>query len=114
MVRTEIIGNLGAEAEVKEFGEDKEKYVSMSVAVTDKDKDTTWWSVLKRGDGGGLLQYLKKGTKVFLRGEPVIKMYQDKHKEHHISFNMYASEIYLCGEKEHKSEATGKNEKLPF
>ena len=83
MLKVEIIGNIGNDAETKEFG--GKKYVSFSVAHTEYQKDeqgnrtdlTTWCSVLWFGEGGGLLPYLKRGAKVFVS----------------------ASEVQLCGVK---------------
>ena len=122
MMTLEIIGNLGADAEVKKFNDDD--YVVMSVADTYKDKSgdakTTWVSVLKKGDGGNLLQYLTKGSKVFIRGRLVVSVYKDKKGNAQPSVNMYASEIYLCGEKEHESSSNShsnynkKSDDLPF
>ena len=84
MLKAEIIGTIGADAEVKDFS--GKKYVSFSVACNDYAKDqqgnrtetTTWVSVLWYGDGGGLLPYLKKGAKVFVRGNLKAKAYTDK------------------------------------
>src|SRR3712207_8615673 len=84
MLQCEVIGNIGSDAEIKEFG--GKKYVSFNVAHSERRKDangttiesTTWVSVLWYGDGGGLTQYLKKGCKVFVRGRLSVKTYQDK------------------------------------
>lgn len=101
MLQLEVIGNLGNDAEIKEFG--GKKYVSMNVAHSEKRKDggdaTVWVSVLWYGEGGNLLQYLKKGTKVFLRGRLVPKAYLDKNNQPQCSVNMYANEVTLCGAK---------------
>lgn len=69
MLHFQIIGNLGADAEVKQFNSGN--YVSFRVAhnYKDGDKDKTLWiSCLLRGDGGRLLDYLKKGQAVFVSG----------------------------------------------
>ena len=44
-------------------------------------------------------KYLKKGTKVFLRGRLVVKAYTDKNNQPQCSVNMYANEVNLCGAK---------------
>lgn len=105
MLKLEIIGNIGSDAEVKEFG--GKKYVSFSVACTEYSKDqkgnkteyTTWVSILWYGDGGGLLPYLKKGVKVFVRGNLKAKAYTDKQGAAQASININASEVQLCGGK---------------
>lgn len=103
MLKVEIIGNIGNDAEIKEFGE--KKYVSFSVAHTEYQKDeqgnrtdlTTWCSVLWFGEGGGLLPYLKRGIKVFVRGNLKVKMYTDRNGNQQAAINVSASEVQLCG-----------------
>lgn len=112
MLQIEVIGNLGSDAEVKEFG--GKKYVAMNVAHSEKHKGengttetTVWVSCLWYGDGGGLFQYLKKGCKVFLRGRLVPKAYTDKQGNPQCAVNMYANEVNLCGG---KNEAPASNQ----
>lgn len=128
MLQLEIIGNLGNDAEIKEFN--GKKYVSMNVAHSEKKRDangavletTTWVSVLWYGDGGGLFQYLKRGCKVFLRGRLVPKAYTDKQNQPQCALNMYANEVNLCGGKQEStrhdattaSVAPNPDDDLPF
>lgn len=111
MLQLEVIGNLGSDAEIKEFN--GKKYVSMNVAHSEKRKDgsenTVWVSVLWYGDGGGggLFQYLKRGCKVFLRGRLVPKAYADKQNQPQCSLNMYANEVNLCGGKQEAAQPGG-------
>ena len=103
MLQCEVIGNIGNDAEIKDFS--GKKYVSFNVAHSERRKDangttvesTTWVSVLWYGDGGGLTQYLKKGCKVFVRGRLSLKTYQDKHGNTQIAVNVNANEVTLCG-----------------
>ena len=103
MLQCEIIGNIGQDAEIKEFG--GKKYVSFNVAHTDFGKDqsgnrteeTIWVSVLWYGDGGGLFQYLKRGSKVFVRGRQKVKLYSDKNGNPQYGINVSANEDQLCG-----------------
>jgi single-strand DNA-binding protein len=113
MLQCEVIGNLGNDAEIKDFG--GKKYVSFSVAHSEVSKDqqgnrveqTTWVSVLWYGEGGGLLQYLKRGSKVFVRGRQKVKVYSDKNGNAQCTININASEVQLCGI---KSETTTHNQ----
>lgn len=81
MLVVEIIGNLGADAVIKEFN--GQKFISFSVAHTEsytdgqgqKHERTTWVSCLKYGESA-VINYLKKGTRVFLRGELSVKTYE--------------------------------------
>lgn len=112
MLKAEIIGTIGADAEVKDFS--GKKYVSLSVACNDYAKDqqgnrtetTTWVSVLWCGDGGGLLPYLKKGAKVFIRGNLKANAYTDKQGAAQASININAFEVQLCGFKSDGNTST--------
>lgn len=105
MIKMEIIGNLGADAEVKVYNGNK--FVSFRVAHSDKWVDqqtgvistqTTWVSCSLNGDGGGLTPYLKKGTKVFVRGTPNFVTYSSpKTHKFETGVNLFVREIELCG-----------------
>lgn len=69
MLHFSVIGNLGADAEVKNFSSGD--YVSFRVAHNFRDGDkyrTQWVSCLMRGNGGKLIDYLKKGSLVYVTG----------------------------------------------
>lgn len=82
MLSVEIIGNLGADALIKEFK--GQKFISFSVAHTEsytdsqgqKHENTAWVSCLKYGESG-VINYLKKGTRVFVRGELSVRTYEN-------------------------------------
>jgi single-strand DNA-binding protein len=119
MLQCEVIGNLGNDAEIKDFG--GKKYVSFSVAHSEVSKDqqgnrveqTTWVSVLWYGEGGKLLQYLKKGSKVFVRGRQHVKLYADKNGNAQVAINVNASEVILCGVRG-ETDNTGKGGGIPM
>ncbi len=81
MLVLEVIGNLGADAIIKDLN--GQKYIAFSVAHTESYKDsqgqrrerTTWVSCLKYGESP-VINYLKKGTRVFVRGELSAKAYE--------------------------------------
>lgn len=85
MLSIEIIGNLGADAEVKPIkGKD---YIVFTVAHTEKYTDaagnkqefTTWVNCYKsHKTDSSLLSYLKKGTKVYIRGGLSVGTYETK------------------------------------
>ena len=105
MIKLEIIGNLGADAEIKQYNGNK--FVSFRVAHTDKWVDqqtgvistqTTWVSCSLNGDGGALTSYLKKGTKVFVRGTPNFVVYSSpKTHKMETGINLFVREVELCG-----------------
>lgn len=92
MLKAEIIGNLGADAQVKQIND--KYYVAFDMAHTEKN-ETVWISVLWRSNGGGLLPYLTKGTSVFVRGNLTAKTYNTRTGETKVSLSVMATEINL-------------------
>lgn len=83
MLQLEIIGHIGADAELKDFN--GRKFLSFRVAHSERFTDaggnvherTTWVSCLKNVQGESkLLPFLKKGTQVYVRGDLNVKMFQ--------------------------------------
>lgn len=115
MLQCEVIGNLGNDAEIKDFN--GKKYVSFSIAHSDFNKEQSgsraeqpvWISVLWYGDGGGLFNYLKKGNKVFVRGKQKIKLYTDKNGTVQYSISINANEVILCGARSETDRITKSN-----
>ena len=105
MLQIEVNGNLGKDAEVKEFS--GRKYVCFSVAHTENVRTqnpgeppvqrTTWLSVYWYGEGGSTFQYLKRGAKVFVRGTMRNNLYTDRTGKTRVDINVNAREVYLCG-----------------
>lgn len=103
MFKGEVIGRLGADATAKEY--QGREFVSFNVAHKASNKGangewqqvTEWVQVSWRGNGGRLLPYLKKGAKVFIRGELKPQRYKNAYGELQISLKVIASEVILCG-----------------
>lgn len=105
MIKVEIIGNLGADAQLQE--KNGNRFVAFRVANTDKwvDKSTgqviestQWISCTLNGDGGALLPYLKRGTKVFVRGNAQFVIFSSaKTRQMEVGVNLFVREIELCG-----------------
>lgn len=105
MLKIEIIGNLGADAEQKMAN--GKSYLSFRVAETRKFADkvtgemvtsTTWVSCSMDGEHANLLQYLKKGQRVFIRGNMEIRLYvSSKDGQRHAGISVYVKELELCG-----------------
>lgn len=105
MIKVEIIGNLGADATLLE--KNGNRFVAFRVANTDKwlDKSTgqviestQWISCTLNGDGGTLLPYLKKGTKIFVRGNAQFVVFSSaKTRQMEVGVNLFVREIELCG-----------------
>ena len=108
----EIIGNLGADAQLQVYNGNK--YVSFRIANTDAwtdkstgeiKKSTQWVSCSMNGDGGNILSYLKKGTKVFVRGNAQIVVYSSpKTHQMEAGVNLFVREIELCGGNKEKED----------
>lgn len=110
MLKLEVIGNIGNDATIRNVNGNQ--CVSFNVASSEKRngvETTTWVSVLMNGDGGNLFQYLKKGVKVFVRGNLSAKPYQDKGGQWCVGINLSATEIQLCGLKANENPAQGIN-----
>lgn len=86
MIKMQLLGNLGKDAELKHFGDDKMSVVNFSVAHTEKRKNAqgvkesitiwancAWW--LKKEIADKVAPYLKKGKKVYVEGEPGARAY---------------------------------------
>lgn len=81
MLQVQIIGNLGADAEVKTAN--GRQFVSFNVAHTERwsgadgaeHEDTIWVSCAMSGDGGRVLPYLKRGASVFCQGRASLRVY---------------------------------------
>lgn len=105
MIKMEIIGNLGADAQLQM--NNGNKFVSFRIANTDTWTDkrtgeiiktTQWISCSLNGDGGNLLPYLRKGTKLFVRGNAQIVIYSSpKTHQMEAGVNLFVREIELCG-----------------
>lgn len=86
MIRLDIIGHLGKDAETRTVG--SQQVINFSVAHTEKWKDATGqqkektiWVECARwvapGGSTAIAQYLKKGTQVFCTGTPEPDAYSD-------------------------------------
>lgn len=107
MLKIEVIGNLGAQAETK--SQNGEVFVTMRIAATNKfvnkqtgeiREDTTWVSCIWRGDHRRVVPFLTSGTKIFVRGDAVLKMYIGHDGQKHAGLNVRVQELELCGSKQ--------------
>lgn len=106
MLQTAIIGNLGADAEVKEVN--GKKFVSFNVAHTERWKTedevthekTLWVSCALNGDGGNILPYLKKGTMIYAIGRTSTRVYSSEKERGFVAgINLSVQHIELVGGK---------------
>ena len=104
MFKVEFIGNLGADAEIKESN--GSKFVTMRIALTDKwttetgekRESTTWADVTMNNTESKVIPFLKTGVKVFVRGNGSLRLYSSpKEKRMKAGIQCAATEIELCG-----------------
>lgn len=104
MLTLEVIGNLGANAELR--AENGKEYIVFNVAHTDRrtasDGQTveraTWVSCFLSASRRNILPYLVKGTRVFVRGLMSTRIYDSA--VHHckmVGLSLYATDLELCG-----------------
>lgn len=100
--RAEIIGNLGADPDVRSFANGG-KVANLSIATTRKWKDrdtgevqerTEWHRVAITAEGlaGVAERYLKKGSKVYIAGRLQTRKWQDQSGQ-----DKYTTEIVVAG-----------------
>lgn len=104
MLELTLIGNLGKDAEQKEIN--GRPVMTFNVAHSEKGADgqerTTWVSCIRNIKDGNnaLLQYLKKGTRVYLRGKVYTKIYNDT-----ATLNCNVTYIELLGSSQQTAQA---------
>lgn len=102
MLHFSIIGNLAADAEVKNFSSGD--WVTFRVAHNYKDADgnekTQWISCSMRGSGGKLLEYLVKGALVFVCGRGAAKTFSSHvTKQWEVGLDCVVDRLELLGSK---------------
>lgn len=104
MFKVEFIGNLGADAEIKESN--GSKFVTMRIALTDKwttesgekRESTTWADVTMSNTESKVIPFLKTGVKIFVRGNGSLRVYSSPaEKRMKAGIQCAATEIELCG-----------------
>ena len=104
MLKVEMIGNIGADAEVKDY--QGNKFVTFRVAHSSKYKDAkgndtesaTWVDVTLNDTESKVIPFLKQGVKVFVRGNASLRVYSSpKDKMMKAGLQVSAWEIELCG-----------------
>lgn len=105
MFKIEIIGNLGADAERKTAN--GREFISFRLAHSEKftnqstgevTESVVWVSCLMQGGRENLLPYLKKGQRVFIRGNAALRIYSSaKTHQMEAGINCTVWELEFCG-----------------
>ncbi len=102
MQQLSIIGRIGADAEVKEIGNNQ--VINFNVAVSEtftknnvKETKTTWFQVQKWGNNTQVAQYIKKGGQIFVSGKPANRAFIGNDSTAQVVNGINAFEIELLG-----------------
>ncbi len=110
MLQVEIIGNVGSDAILKEIS--GKVCLTFSIAHTDRytNKDgaivekTMWVSCIRTG-GENLAPHIKKGSKLFIRGNYSDKLFQNGNGQSEISRSVNVSELQFLTPKQEQEPA---------
>ena len=119
MIKLQVIGSLGKDAEIKTIG--NENYLSFSIAHNEQYQDrqgkqvsnTVWVDVLKSDKSGKLINYLKKGTKIYVCGKPKVNPYLSN-SEAKASLSLYASELELLSSMQSQQSQHSESDNTPI
>ncbi|NQV52505.1 MAG: single-stranded DNA-binding protein [Flavobacteriales bacterium] len=106
--RVQLIGNLGADPEIKTFDNDR-KMARFPIATNEvyhnskgeKVQDTQWHNVVMWGKVAEIAEkYLKKGQEIAVEGKLVSRTWETKEGEKRYVTEVVANELVLLGKKE--------------
>ena len=104
MFKIEVIGNLGADAQIK--GENGRQFISFNVAHTDswtddagqKHEQTQWISCIINDVESKVRQYLVKGKTVYVRGDARLRVFSSEKERRMVAgITVNVREIELVG-----------------
>lgn len=104
MFEANVIGNLGADVEIKSYN--GKQFASFRIAdsnvYTDENnvrhESTTWIDCTYQNVDAKILQYLKAGVKVFVRGRISLRVYSSAKERRMVpGAQVFVSSIELCG-----------------
>ncbi|GAC1443830.1 MAG: single-stranded DNA-binding protein [Sediminibacterium sp.] len=105
MIKLQVIGNLGKDAILNNVN--GKNVINFTVAHTERFKDaqgnqkdrTTWVDCAYWTDRAGIAPYLKKGTQVYVEGNPDIRTYTTQDGRNGASLTMRVLSVQLLGAK---------------
>lgn len=115
----QVIGHCGQDAVVNQVS--GKSVINFSVAHSEsymkdgvKHQKTTWVSCGYWTDKTGVAQYLKKGTQVYVEGQPDVKMYEDKNRVQQANLTLRVFSIQLLGSKDRPESSNGTAQQSNF
>ncbi len=105
MIKLQVIGNLGKDALVNNVN--GKSVINFTVAHTERFKDaqgnqkdrTTWVDCAYWTDRTAVAPYLKKGTQVFVEGQPDVRTYTTQDGRNGASLTLRVLSVQLLGAK---------------
>jgi hypothetical protein len=99
MIKIELIGNIGKDAETITIGGNT--YASFTIAVSDQvkgEEKTTWYRAMKSDKDGKLVPHLTKGKKLFICGKPTISACISQKTNTAVGdLTIWINELVFCG-----------------
>ncbi len=115
MIKLTAIGNLGKDALVNTVS--GKNVINFTVAHTEKFKDaqgnqkdkTVWVDCAYWTEKTGIAPYLKKGTQVYVEGQPDVRTYTTKEGVNGATLSLRVSSVQLLGSKSNDSGGSNSN-----
>lgn len=112
MIKLQCIGYLGKDATLNQVN--GKTVINFNIAHGEKYKDssgneinkTTWVSCGYWSDKTTIVQYLKKGTLIYVEGIPDIKTYKDNQGQMNANITLRVNNIQLLGSKKEERNET--------
>ena len=120
MQKIQVIGRIGKDAEVKDFG--NSQVINFSVAVSEKytnkqtgeiTTNTTWFECAKWGNNTSIAQYIKKGGQIFIEGKINNRAWVDQSGTPQVTNGINVFEIELLGSKDDNQSPPSTQQRSP-
>ena len=113
MIKLTAIGNLGRDAVLNTVS--GKNVINFTVAHTERFKDaqgnqkdkTIWVDCAYWTERTGIAPYLKKGTQVYVEGQPDVRTYTTKEGTHGATLSLRVSSVQLLGGRTNEGGNTG-------
>ena len=115
MIKLQVIGNLGKDAIVNNVN--GKNVINFTVAHTERFKDaqgvqkdrTTWVDCAYWTDRTAIAPYLKKGTQVYVEGQPDVRTYQTQDGRQGASLTLRIASVQLLGSRPNEGGSAPSN-----
>jgi single-strand DNA-binding protein len=115
MIKLQVIGNLGKDAIVNNVN--GKNVINFTVAHTERFKDaqgnqkdkTTWVDCAYWTDRTAVAPYLKKGTQVFVEGQPDVRTYTTTDGRNGATLSLRVASVQLLGSKSGDGGSSNEN-----